>query len=75
MQIRGYPIRTGNASVRDWTCIALDITMHKANVAHDSLLGGGPLDACDYLPAGACTSLTDTDWRGRPLPAQAQTTR
>lgn len=71
----GYPIRTGNATGRDMAMARLDLRYHTADVAHAMGLAGAPLDAPDDLPAGGCTSLTSTDYRRRPLPAQSTTTR
>lgn len=41
---------------------------HRANDAMSSIIAGGPLDACEVIPAGCCNSNVWTDWQGTPLP-------
>jgi hypothetical protein len=60
--------RTGGVASRDDAfSLCVDYSHRAAEVMY-SILAGGPLDACDVIPAGGCNSNEWTDWKGRPQP-------
>lgn len=60
----------GVASRDDAFSLCVDYS-HRASDVMYSILAGGPLDACDVIPAGSCNSVQWKDWKGN---AQATVT-
>jgi hypothetical protein len=60
--------RTGGiASRASAFALCVDRT-HRANDVMSLIVAGGPLDACEVIPAGSCNSTVWNDWQGTPLP-------
>lgn len=71
-------ICTGGKRIRDATHILHmrhRLGADGAGLVGDELTAGGPLDAPDLMPAGACTNADWTDGAGQPITSATQARR
>ena len=63
----GRQYRTGGLGSRDMAFAACADRTNRCNTVSSVIDMGGPLDAPDVMPAGACESRLFVDWRGNAL--------
>jgi hypothetical protein len=59
--------RTAGVASRDAAFAACADATNRCNDVYLVIQMGGPLDACDVMPAGSCNSDLWADWKARPL--------